>query len=825
MAREGYDFAGWNSEADGTGETYEVGSTFEMLNKELTLYAIWQPKDIQVSFAPQAAEVTTPGPINVTFDGEYGANNDFKNTIQNLTRTGYDLLGWFKEQVSALTSTWNANKKEWAVSSLDNSLKVENNTKVTNPDAHILYAQWAPKIFTLEYDTQGGEIIDGVSSATAIYDFKYGQLKTATRQGYTLNGWYASDGTKVESTDVVKLTNDQTLYAKWTPNTDTPYTVGHYHQNIIGDGYIPIDYETKTGETNTNVTVDDMQPQVYEGFTENQAKRASSGTIAGDGSLALGYYYDRNTYTVTFNSNGGSDISPETIRYGGTITTQPIKPGYNFAGWYKDADLKTKWNLGTDTVTATTALYAKWTSDDNGGDGGGYQPKTEQINVDVETGKLGQDVVSKTPITRTTDADGKKNDKVTFAPELAKETIKSIIGMGQNLVRVVITDPKDEVSSIDFSLPKDTHKQIADAKVNFEIYTENAKVLIPPSSLANLEKDLYFRFVPIKEEPLRREVEERARVEKIVTQFAKGQKINVVTRPMTIETNMQSRAVTLVFPLRDVELPTNIVEREKFLSDLVIFIEHSDGDKELLKPEAVEYNQGMLGLQFGVNKFSTFTILNMEGYNELLNTQSNQHNSYIKGYGDNTFKPEKSISRAEMAAILARNLGFDATKTVYSTYPDLKETHWALKEIEFIKATGLMIGDANGNFRPDAPISRGEMAAIGARYKKLDTIAYTKSSFIDVEASYWGVKEIEAVRKAGIVDGYFDNTYKPHNNLSRAEAVKIVNRLFERGPLFGVNKPSWPDVPTTHWSYMEIEEASQTHYYIPRQGGGEDILY
>ena len=79
-------------------------------------------------------------------------------------------------------------------------------------------------------------------------------------------------------------------------------------------------------------------------------------------------------------------------------------------------------------------------------------------------------------------------------------------------------------------------------------------------------------------------------------------------------------------------IPTDVAEREAFLKNLVIFIEHNDGEKNLVKPKVVEYKDGLLGLQFDVNKFSTFTILNMEGWKE------GDHKSYITGYVDGKFR-------------------------------------------------------------------------------------------------------------------------------------------------------------------------------------------
>jgi uncharacterized repeat protein (TIGR02543 family) len=89
----------------------------------------------------------------------------------------------------------------------------------------------------------------------------------------------------------------------------------------------------------------------------------ASGTIAADGSLVLKLYYDRNTFTVSFDTKGGSTVADTTgVRYKVKITapSEPTKIGYTFSGWYKEADLTNAWIFETDTVTEGTTLYARW---------------------------------------------------------------------------------------------------------------------------------------------------------------------------------------------------------------------------------------------------------------------------------------------------------------------------------------------------------------------------------------------------------------------------------------------------------------------------------
>lgn len=451
-----------------------------------------------------------------------------------------------------------------------------------------------------------------------------------------------------------------------------------------------------------------------------------------------------------------------------------------------------------------------------GGTGSGEGSSVEEITVPVEMGdvKAGS-VVALTPITRTREG-GTVRDDVKLTTDRAEKAIQAALEAKKDNVRVMIPDEKDEVSQVLMNVPRVSLRQIEDSNMQFEIFTENVWIQIPQQSISGFSDDLYFRLVPLKAEQERKQVEERAAVDRLVQDAAQGQKIEVVARPMTIETNMQSRPVELVLPLRDVLLPQDAKAREEYLSDLIIYVEHSDGEKQLVHPKVVDYKSGLLGLKFGVNKFSTFTILNMEGWRD------QHHIPYMKGFPDGSFRPDSDVTRAQMAAILARNLGYTEAPTAVSAYLDIKASHWAAGAIAFVKEKGLMVGDKQGTFRPDAPIARSEMAAVVARYKHLTPLPDTVSSFTDVGVGHWASSAIEAANRAGYIIGFGDGTFRAEQNLKRAESVIIVNRLFDRGPLNGVYSPSWADVPADHWAYSEIEEASQEHYYVKQPD--EEIL-
>ncbi|WP_096201610.1 S-layer homology domain-containing protein [Bacillus sp. FJAT-45350] len=518
-------------------------------------------------------------------------------------------------------------------------------------------------------------------------------------------------------------------------------------------------------------------------------------------------------HIVTFEVSGGSTVADQTVAHGEKVSkpADPTKANHTFEGWFTDNTHTTAFDFDT-TVTGDTAIYAKWTMNQSsggssGGGGGTTAPTTEQITVPVETGLVNEGiVVNETPITRTRETDGRVRDQVSFTSERVRETIEAVREAEQNTARIVIPDANDEVSEIEFSVPNEAMRDLGDSDVNLEISTENVRITIPESSLDDFDEDLYFRLVPVKGVDQRQEVENRARVEQIVQEVTRDRDVNVVARPMTIETNMQNRPVTLVLPLRDVELPTNEQERTRFLNNLVIFAEHSDGERKLIRANVVDYKQDQLGLEFGVNKFSTFTILHLEGWEELID--DSMERGYIKGFEDETFRPNHSITRAEMAMMFARNLGFvDSQTATEKPFPDVATSHWAAGSIEFVKNVGLMRGDLEGQFHPNAPMKRAEIATVVARYLELElgTVNDSVNAFQDI-TGHWAVREIAAVKEADIVSGYNDGTFRPNGNVTRAESVVILNNAFDISP-YSVEIPTFPDVTLNHWAYEEVEKA------------------
>jgi len=190
-----------------------------------------------------------------------------------------------------------------------------------------------------------------------------------------------------------------------------------------------------------------------------------------------------------------------------------------------------------------------------------------------------------------------------------------------------------------------------------------------------------------------------------------------------------------------------------------------------------------------------------------------EHTAYMKGYEDGTFKPNQSIKRSEMAAILYRVNSLSSLEGFKQLYPDVQVKHWASAEIERLNDLKWLIGDNHGNFRPDDRITRAEMALVVARWLDLD-LSSQESTFNDVLTNHWASGAIAAVQKAQVMTGYAGNMFKPNEYLTRAEAVTIINRALNRGELVGMPVQTWPDVSPDHWAYGHIAEASLDHSFI-----------
>ena len=194
------------------------------------------------------------------------------------------------------------------------------------------------------------------------------------------------------------------------------------------------------------------------------------------------------------------------------------------------------------------------------------------------------------------------------------------------------------------------------------------------------------------------------------------------------------------------------------------------------------------------------------------------HFAYIVGYPDGNVNPGGNITRAEVATIFFRLLTEDvrtANSTQSNSLSDVSRGQWFNHAISTLSSMGIVKGNPDGTFDPDAPITRAEFAAIAARFDDKNT--NNTSNFSDI-ASHWAKDEIGVAANKGWINGYPDSTFRPDQYITRAEAMTLVNRVLNRLPEKSEDllddMIKWPDnADTSVWYYLAVQEATNSHDY------------
>ena len=411
-SRTGYTFAGWKDTTNGI--IYNSDEVIEITIGEanVTIYAQWTANKYKITYDLNGGEWADgyTAPESYT----YGEQQNLPNA-DKVIRTGYGLKGWFTANGTQLTETttnmtgdivltaqWEAGLTNYTVRHWQQNLADDGYTVMTG-DEQVLsgksesettakaksYTGFTAKTITqktiasdgstkvdIYYDRNVHSINyaagadDETISLPASQDFRYGatvniDFSKVARQGFNFAGWKSGDKTYKEDGEISFIMGDSdvTLTAQWTASSHILYTVKHLQQNIDDDDYseVKADKEEKYG---TNLEQTNAEAKSYTGFT---AQTITQETIKADGSTVVEIKYNRNIYSVSYESGAdsvtGIPTDKETYRYGATITiatTEPTRTGFDFDGW-KDAEgnvytAGTKIEIGTTDITFT----AQW---------------------------------------------------------------------------------------------------------------------------------------------------------------------------------------------------------------------------------------------------------------------------------------------------------------------------------------------------------------------------------------------------------------------------------------------------------------------------------
>ena len=209
--------------------------------------------------------------------------------------------------------------------------------------------------------------------------------------------------------------------------------------------------------------------------------------------------------------------------------------------------------------------------------------------------------------------------------------------------------------------------------------------------------------------------------------------------------------------------------------------------------------------------------------NGMLILPASEHKAYIFGYEDGTFRPDNNMSRAEAAAIFARLISEQKGEKISSksSFNDVSKNEWYSDYIGYLSKYGIIKGYSDNTFRPDDNVTRAEFVAMTVRFDALFnevkkdgyTVKYT-----DVATNYWAYSDVAYAKHAGWLNGYADGTFKGDNAITRAEVVTVVNKATGRIADEGyINKNlsllnKFTDLKNNlHWAFYSICESANTH--------------
>lgn len=338
VTKQGYTFAGWYDNISLTGNPITSISATDRGDKEY--YAKW-----------------TANTANYTVE-HYLQNNDLRGYTKTDTETKVGNIGAI---ATAVPKTY-----EGYIENTTHKDRVKTGT-VLEDGTLILKLYYDRNIHTVTFKDKDKEVTQTV---------EHGSVPTPpnwTKPGYTAS-WNPSLG---------NVTSDIIINVVWVPRTDTPYKVEHYVRSLDMEveTYELYETENKTGTTDQTITA---IPKTYNGFTENTtySERVPSGTITADGTLVLKLYYDRNSYNIIYELNGGTATSTLTNKYiygkEMILSNKVSREGYKFIGWYNNSSLSgspISKILNTDVGNKT--FYAKWAKEDE------YYITSEKYNIDT----------------------------------------------------------------------------------------------------------------------------------------------------------------------------------------------------------------------------------------------------------------------------------------------------------------------------------------------------------------------------------------------------------------------------------------------------------
>lgn len=507
----------------------------------------------------------------------------------------------------------------------------------------------------------------------------------------------------------------------------------------------------------------------------------------------------------------GADENGNWVQYFGDAATQLSENNYRFKVEYNAADKTLTWtfnenvsNFAPVQLTYTLKLTTPATNPGTYGqldlDGDEF---IDETNTPVEP--LKALYTNESAVLNPIDSDDNKGLPVEFPkPSLAYTVEKPYIppvdpGI-RDKITVEITGNSDSVvyDGTEHSV-KDYTVKISDSRYTEKDFTFSGKALASGINAGTYEMGL-------KADQFKNTNARFKNVEFIIK--ADGV-LTITQRPLTITAGSAEGIAPVTCDKYTVE---GLATGDKVDSVKLTGIQSEPGESPNVASDAVIKNAK------GEDVTANYKITYVDGVLKAIEVLNKEiHFNYVIGYTDGTIRPSNNISRAEVATIFFRLLT-DEARTQYdkttSSFSDIKDGAWCCRAVSTLTNMGIIKGYTDGTFRPNADITRAELATIIARFAKLDVNTKT---FSDI-TGHWAQKSIELAAGNGWINGYTDGTFRPNKSIIRAETFAMINRVLDRQtenvsdllPTSDMNM--WSDnLNENAWYYKDVQEATNYH--------------
>ena len=771
-AEDGYEFSGWYQKPADIGVKAKVEKLY--MAKEWKLYGKFTPIEYTIQYVYNDGKATSTNPTTYTVESD---------TITLADATGAD---------------WGKTFLEWHD---ENGQKItEIPTGSTGDRVITAYWNWPVHLHYLDKDN------NEIESATLyVSELEPGAcvLPTGEKTGYDFDGWYEAKkdiGTASHKLNALSIAKKWELYGRYTAKTDVSYTVKYLREGdnkvlapekVVTDqtfdtevteqaadvvGYTP-DAPSKTmilDEYNKVLTFS-YSANTYD-YTVRHIKQLPDGsydeanaeveTLSGkfealaavtakdygehyptndadtkqnikiEEGLTIDVKYDLDEHTLTFETNGGSAINPVTVRHGNAVArpADPTKDKYTFIGWYADPEFTEEYDFAT-VLEADKTIYAKFelTSTPIG---------DIYVRYDVLHIKQLPDGTYDLANAEVEHLSAKKDTTVTAVIKdyrathhvNVNRTLSKLTGTAIQPYKGVDGKPVYTILSVYYDL--DFHTLTFDTMGGSKIAPETVRHGLTVAKPKDPVNGGYI-------------------FDGWYTDKTYRTPYNFAT-PLTQDTTIYAKWFLIVLP--------------------------------------------------GVTDKKATPKLN-----------TSDHFAYVQGYPNGTVKPAGNITRAETAAILFRLMDDASRKTYYSTksgFRDVASGSWYNTYVATLNNAGVITDSSNGYFRPNEAITRAELAAMLAKFSETTGAA---NYFNDVSAKYWAANAIAICAKLGWITGYPDGTFRPDKNVTRAELMAMINRATGRAPksadAFLPGMKTWIDNTSDKWYYLDVQEATNSHSY------------